>query len=74
MHFVNSVALHPEKNLSIWTSSKYVPCAPSLAILRECRVLVFVAQDVPDRKRPETWQFQLMPTWLADGETHQGGA
>ncbi len=22
VHFMNSVALHPEKNLSIWTSSK----------------------------------------------------
>jgi len=52
VHFMNSVALHPEKNLSIWTS----------------------IQDVPDPDKPETWQFQIMPTWLADGKTHEGGA
>ncbi|RQM05929.1 hypothetical protein DH86_00002591 [Scytalidium sp. 3C] len=52
VHFMNSVALQPEKNMSIWTS----------------------IQDVPDPERPETWQFQIMPTWLADGKTHSGGA
>ncbi|KAN0123025.1 FAD/NAD(P)-binding domain containing protein [Hyaloscypha variabilis] len=52
IHFMNSVALHPEKNLSIWTS----------------------IQDVPDTDKPEDWQFQIMPTWLADGKTHTGGA
>jgi len=52
VHFMNSVALHPEKNLSIWTS----------------------IQDVPDANKPETWQYQIMPTWLADGKTHEGGA
>ncbi|KAE9381025.1 FAD/NAD(P)-binding domain-containing protein [Stipitochalara longipes BDJ] len=52
VHFMNSVALHPEKNLSIWTS----------------------IQDVPDADKPEGWQFQVMPTWLADGKTHVGGA
>jgi hypothetical protein len=31
-------------------------------------------QDVPDANKPETWQFQVMPTWLADGKTHEGGA
>ncbi|PMD19558.1 FAD/NAD(P)-binding domain-containing protein [Hyaloscypha hepaticicola] len=52
VHFMNSVALHPEKNLSIWTS----------------------IQEVPDAQKPETWHFQIMPTWLADGKTHEGGA
>jgi 2-polyprenyl-6-methoxyphenol hydroxylase-like FAD-dependent oxidoreductase len=29
---------------------------------------------VPDADKPETWQYQIMPTWLADGKTHFGGA
>jgi 2-polyprenyl-6-methoxyphenol hydroxylase-like FAD-dependent oxidoreductase len=29
---------------------------------------------VPDSDKPETWQFQIMPTWLADGKIHEGGA
>ncbi|MCJ1302892.1 hypothetical protein MMC08_005697 [Hypocenomyce scalaris] len=52
LHFMNSVALQPDKSLSVWTS----------------------IQDVPDPNKPETWQFQIMPTWLADGKTHVGGA
>jgi len=29
---------------------------------------------VPDPEKPETWVFQLMPTWLNDGKMHSGGA
>ena len=29
---------------------------------------------MPDADKPEGWQFQIMPTWLADGKTHVGGA
>jgi 2-polyprenyl-6-methoxyphenol hydroxylase-like FAD-dependent oxidoreductase len=29
---------------------------------------------VPDPEKPETWVFQLMPTWLNDGKVHSGGA
>ncbi|KAH8812571.1 hypothetical protein F5884DRAFT_785833 [Xylogone sp. PMI_703] len=47
VHFMNSVALQPEQNMSVWTS----------------------IQDVPDPDHPETWQFQIMPTWLADNNT-----
>jgi len=51
LHPINTVALVPDKGLSIWTS----------------------IQDVPDPKRPESWVFQLMPTWLNDGREHFGG-
>ncbi|RFU28732.1 hypothetical protein B7463_g7610, partial [Scytalidium lignicola] len=51
LHFMNSVALQPEKNMSIWTS----------------------IQDVPDPNRPETWQFQIMPTWLSDAKHPPSG-
>lgn len=88
VHFMNSVALQPEKNMSIWTSSN-LPL-PSL-FQSSFPVLIFpigtcvtsfptnslrpqLVQDVPDPERPETWQFQIMPTWLADGKTHSGGA
>lgn len=52
LHPMNTVALQPDKGLSVWTS----------------------IQDVPDPKKPETWVFQLMPTWLNDGKIHSGGA
>jgi len=68
IHFMNSVALHPEKNLSIWTSSKY------FCRIHEPFSNSFTVQDVPDTDKPEDWQFQIMPTWLADGKTHTGGA
>jgi 2-polyprenyl-6-methoxyphenol hydroxylase-like FAD-dependent oxidoreductase len=67
VHFMNSVALHPEKNLSIWTSSKYISTNPN-------SLLTLAVQDVPDAEKPETWQYQIMPTWLADGKDHEGGA
>jgi len=31
-------------------------------------------QDVPDPEKPETWSFQVMPTYLDDGKPHAGGA
>lgn len=35
---------------------------------------IIVVQDVPDPEAPETWKFQLMPTWLDDGKEHFGGS
>ncbi|RDW56388.1 hypothetical protein BP5796_13210 [Coleophoma crateriformis] len=52
LHPVNTVALQPDRGLSVWTS----------------------IQDVPDPDKPETWSFQVMPTWMDDGKKHKGGA
>ncbi len=35
---------------------------------------ITIVQDVPDPDKPETWSYQLMPTWLEDGKQHFGGA
>lgn len=68
LHPMNTVALHPQKSLSLWTSSKLLRSKPNRG------TKTGIVQDVPCPSAPETWKFQLMPTWLADGKEHFGGA
>jgi 2-polyprenyl-6-methoxyphenol hydroxylase-like FAD-dependent oxidoreductase len=55
-HSIAYVGLHPTEGLSLWTSSK---------IFNRWMIslLTFTVQDVPDPDKPETWEFQVMPSW-----------
>jgi 2-polyprenyl-6-methoxyphenol hydroxylase-like FAD-dependent oxidoreductase len=51
------------------------PVSCIITLLLVTRITLFLpAHDVPDPEKPETWSFQLMPSWLGERDTSLSNA